>query len=265
MREGTAMNEDLKEYMEFARETALRAGEITLEYFQKNVKPDRKKDGSPVTIADRRAEAFIRQEIEKHYPSHDILGEEMGVREGSSGHRWIIDPIDGTQSFIHGVPLYGMLIGLEIDGRVEVGVANFPALNEIVYAATGLGCWWNGQRASVSQVTRLQDAVVCYTDIGNFKKYGGDEGFQQLSEAAWYRPGWGDAYGYMLVATGRAEVMLDPIMAVWDCAPFPPILREADGYFGDWEGNETIYGRRSVATSKALLPQVLAALNHLEG
>ena len=189
----------------------------------------------------------------------------MGVREGSSGHRWIIDPIDGTQSFIHGVPLYGMLIGLEIDGRVEVGVANFPALNEIVYAATGLGCWWNDQRASVSQVTRLQDAVVCYTDIGNFKKYGGDEGFQQLSEAAWYRPGWGDAYGYMLVATGRAEVMLDPIMAVWDCAPFPPILREAGGFFGDWQGNETIYGGRSVATSKALLPQVLAALNHLEG
>lgn len=261
MRKGTVMNEDLKEFMEFARETALRAGEITLEYFQKNVKPDLKKDGSPVTIADQRAEAFIRQAIEKRFPDHDILGEEMGVREGSSGYRWIIDPIDGTQSFIHGVPLYGMLIGLEIGGRVEVGVANFPALNEILYAATGLGCWWNGQRASVSQVTRLQEAVVSYTDIGNFKKYGGEEGFQRLAQAAWYRPGWGDAYGYMLVATGRAEVMLDPIMEVWDCAPFPPILREAGGYFGDWQGNETIYGRRSVATSKALLPQVLAALN----
>lgn len=175
--------------------------------------------------------------------------------------RWIVDPIDGTQSFIHGVPLYSVLIGLEIEGRVEVGVAYFPALKEMVSAASGLGCWWNERQCRVSSVRELGKAVVSFTDIINFHKYGGIEAFERLAQRAWYRPGWGDAYGYLLAATGRVEVMLDPIMEIWDCGPFPPILREAGGYFGDWQGNETIYARRGMATSQALLPEVLEILN----
>lgn len=254
---------DLSSYLEFARETAFQAGQSTLRYYQQNLQPEIKLDGSPVTLADRASEELIRSAIEKRFPDHAILGEEFGDSAGSQGKsafRWIIDPIDGTQSFLHGVPLYGVLIGLEIEGKVEVGVAYFPALNEMVSAASGLGCWWNDRRTWVSNKTRLEEAVISFTDIGNFSRYGGEESFMRLARQAWYRAGWGDAYGYLLAATGRVEVMIDPVMAVWDCGPFPPIFREAGGYFGDWQGNETIYAGRSLATSQALLPQVLAFL-----
>jgi myo-inositol-1(or 4)-monophosphatase len=156
--------------------------------------------------------------------------------------------------------LYGVLIGLEIEGTVEVGVAYFPALNEMVSAATGLGCWWNDTPARLSSVDRMDRALISYTDLGNFRKHGCDAPLLRLADRTWYRAGWGDAYGYMLVATGRAEVMLDPIMAVWDCGPFPPIFAEAGGYFGDWQGNRTIYAGRSLATTQALLPAVLEVL-----
>jgi myo-inositol-1(or 4)-monophosphatase len=113
----------------------------------------------------------------------------------------------------------------------------------------------------VSTVRDLGKAVVSCTDIMNFHKYGGIEAYERLAKRAWHRPGWGDAYGYLLAATGRIEVMIDPIMAIWDCGPFPPILREAGGYFGDWQGNETIYAGKGMATSKELLNEVLEILN----
>ena len=251
---------DLEKHLNFARKTAHAAGQLTLAYFQKGLAPDIKADDSPVTRADRESESLIRSAIEQEYPGCAILGEEYGSSGETADFRWIIDPIDGTQSFIHGVPLFSILIGLEIEGRVEVGTAYFPALGEMISAASGLGCWWNDRQTRVSDVSRLERAVVAYTDIANFYKIGREEVIQRLLRKAWYRAGWGDAYGYMLVASGRAEVMLDPIMAVWDCAPFPPILREAGGYFGDWEGNETIYAERAMATSLALLPDVLSAL-----
>jgi histidinol-phosphatase len=261
------MNNQLSDYLEFARGMAYEAGQLTLEYFQKGLQPDMKQDGSPVTMADRKSEESIRRAIEAKYPEHGILGEEFGDRqvEGATGAacRWIVDPIDGTQSFIHGVPLYGVLIGLEIEGRVEVGVAYFPALNEMVSAASGLGCWWNDRACRVSSVRDLSKAVVSCSDYLNFHKYGGSEAFERLAQRAWHRPGWGDAYGYLLAATGRIEVMIDPIMAIWDCGPFPPIFREAGGYFGDWQGNETIYAGKGMATSKALLGEVLEILNNI--
>ncbi len=255
------MNNSLNEYLQFARRIAFEAGQLTLEHFQKELQPDTKQDGSPVTIADRKSEESIRKAIETAYPEHGILGEEYGNRDRNSACRWIVDPIDGTQSFIHGVPLYSVLIGLEIDGQVEVGVAYFPALNEMVSAASGLGCWWNDRPCKVSTVRDLSKAVVSHTDIMNFRRYGGIDAFMSLAQRAWYNPGWGDAYGYLLAATGRIEVMIDPIMAIWDCGPFPPIFREAGGYFGDWQGNETIYAGRGMATSQALLPEVLKILN----
>ncbi len=263
--------DQLSNYLEFARKMAYEAGQGTLRYFQKGLQADTKLDGSPVTMADRKSEESIRKAIETTYPDHGILGEEFGDRKmeggagsGSSSCRWIVDPIDGTQSFIHGVPLYSVLIGLEIEGRVEVGAAYFPALDEMVSAASGLGCWWNGRPCRVSTVRDLSKAVVSFTDIMNFYKYGGIEAFERLAQRAWHRPGWGDAYGYLLAATGRVEVMIDPIMAVWDCGPFPPILREAGGYFGDWQGNETIYAGRGMATSNELLGEVLGILNEGE-
>jgi histidinol-phosphatase len=251
----------LDDYLAFVTETAYRAGRLTLGYYQTGVRPDYKADDSPVTVADRLAEQYIRGQIEARYPTHAIVGEEYSAKDSAgSACRWFIDPIDGTKSFTRGVPLYGVLLGLEIEGEVQVGAAYFPALDEMVAAATGLGCWWNGRRAHVSEVDRLQRATLAFTDPASFAKHGREAAWQRLQAATYYRAGWSDAYGYLLVATGRIEVMLDPIMEVWDCGPFPPILKEAGGYFGDWQGRVTVHAREALATTQQLLPEVLRVI-----
>jgi histidinol-phosphatase len=255
------MSESLREYLDFVVETAFLAGRLTLGYYQTGLQPDMKPDDSPVTLADKKAEELIRSRIERRYPDHAILGEEHGAKEVEGAtHRWIVDPIDGTKAFTRGVPLYAVLIGLEIKGTVQVGAAYFPALDEMIAAATGEGCWWNGRRARVSPVTDIKRAYLTFTDVGSMERYGRLEAFMRLVRATYHRVGWSDAYGYALVATGRAEIMLDPVMNVWDCGPFPPILKEAGGYFGDWQGNETIYAGEALSTTQALLPHVLSLL-----
>ncbi len=251
----------LRKYLDFAAETAYLAGRLTLGYYNTGVRPDFKADDTPVTVADRLSEQLIRGRIEKAYPDHAIVGEEFGVTESAGAtHRWFVDPIDGTKSFLRGVPLYGVLLGLEIDGQVEVGAAYYPATDELLCAATGEGAWWNGRRARVSGVTDLGRAYVSITDWGSLVAPGRSAAWERIARRTYHRVGWGDAYGYLLVATGRAEIMLDTAMHPWDAGPFPPILREAGGYFGDWRGNVTIYGGEGLATTQRLLPEVLALI-----
>lgn len=253
--------ENLSNMLDFLVETAYLAGKSTLGYFQSGVQVDFKPDNTPVTVADRRAEELIRNRIEARFPTHAIVGEEFGLKETQgSSHRWFIDPIDGTKSFMRGVPLYGILIGLEIEGRVQAGAVYCPALDEMVYAADGLGCWWNGRRARVSTVSELRRSFVAITDPRSFAVQQRQAEFERLAKTCYHMAGWSDCYGYLLVATGRVEVMLDPIMNVWDCGPFPPILREAGGFFGDWQGNETIFNKEAIACSQALLPELLSVL-----
>ena len=248
-----------RQYLEFATETAWQAGQLTLGYFQSDLRTEFKEDDSPITAADREAEQFIRRRIEQAYPGHAIVGEEYGERAAAgAGHRWIVDPIDGTRSFVRGVPLYAVLLGLEVEDRVEVGVAYYPALGELLAAATGEGCWWNGRPAHVSQVDDLSRAIIAFTDAASFARYRREQAWQRFQQCGATVRGWSDAYGYLLVATGRVEAMLDPIMNPWDCGPFPPILREAGGYFGDWQGTETIYAAEAMATNAALRDAVLA-------
>jgi len=254
------LTNSLQSYLDFITETAFLAGRLTLGYYQSGVHTDFKMDHSPVTIADRQAEELIRKRIETVYPDHAILGEEYGASRTGASHVWYIDPIDGTKSFIHGVPLYSVLIGLEIEGEVQVGVAYFPALDEMIWAATGLGCWWNGRRAHVSPVDNLEQAVFTTTSAFGFEKHGYRDVFDRLARRCFFQTGWGDAYGYMLVATGRAEIMMDPIMNVWDCGPFPPIFAEAGGYFGDWQGKPGAHSGQALATTPALLPQALKVI-----
>ena len=258
------MTETISNYYDFALETAWEAGRLTLGFFQTALRPDYKGDETPVTIADREAERLIRERISTRYPDHAIIGEEYG-QTGSDGasHRWFIDPIDGTRSFVRGVPLYAVLMGLEIDGQIQVGVACYPAMGEILAAARGHGCWWNGRRAKVSEIASLKDGLVVHFDAAAFKEHGREAVWERIKTAAGYRAGWSDAYGYLLVATGRAELMLDPIMNSWDCAPFPVILEEAGGYFGDWQGNATIYAGEAIGTTSILLPHVLELINNL--
>ena len=251
---------ELNELLEFSVALARGAGELTLKYFRKQPETSTKSDGSYVTIADREAEAYLRRQIAERFPDDGVLGEEEGEREGRSGRRWILDPIDGTFAFVHGVPFYGVLIALEIDGEPSVGVVNIPALNEVVAAAQGCGCFLNGAPARVSTVSRLEDALLLSTNFNICGNYGFGRAAEVLQARARTSRTWGDCYGYVLVATGRAEVMLDPVMNLWDCAPLLPIMEEAGGTFTDWRGERTINGGNSIATNGLLFEEVMTVV-----
>ena len=243
----------------FALDAAWQAGRVTLGHYQTGLAAERKADNSPVTLADRQAEQKLRDLITTAWPDHALIGEEYGHQPGrsDSGYTWIIDPIDGTKSFISGVPFYAVLLALVKDEQPLLGVMNFPALNEMVYARRGGGCFWNGRPARVSAVSRLADAVLLASDLDTFARFNRQDAFQRLIDATYFQRTWGDAYGYALVATGRAEIMLDPIMAVWDCGPLQVILEEAGGTFTDWRGTPTIFGGEGVATNGALFEPVM--------
>ena len=247
----------LRTLLDFAIDAAWQAGKITLEYFQSGAAVERKADASPVTLADRRAEEKLRDCIQRAFPHHGILGEEFGEVAGRSPYRWVLDPLDGTRSFIQGVPLYGVMMGLEDAGKAVLGVVHFPALGETVYAAKGEGCYWNGRRARVSEVTQLEEAVVLATSVRSLYEEGHGAVFEALQEKTRLQRTWGDCYGHTLVATGRAEIMLDPILNIWDCAALQPILEEAGGTFTDWTGMPTHMGGNGISTNGHLLPTVM--------
>ena len=246
--------------MDYATTLARLAGDHTLKYFGTVVDHDAKGDGSPVTIADREAEELIRRHVAERYPDHGVLGEEFGESNPGARVRWILDPIDATRSFMRGVPLYGVLIGIEIDGDTVVGVANYPPLHELVAAATGLGCTLNGRAARVSPVDTLENAVVLTTDVERILSRPEGGGWRQLQRRCAFSRTWGDCYGHLLVATGRAEVMVDPVMNPWDAAPFLPIVTEAGGRFTTRDGERTVHGGSGVSTNGLLHDEVLSAL-----
>lgn len=246
----------LQEALDFALDATWQAGHVTLRYFQTPVNIETKSDQSPVTVADKESEQLLRNLIANRWTTHGIVGEEFGSSEAD--YTWIIDPIDGTKSFIHGVPFYAVLLALVKDRVPLLGIAHFPALNETVYAAQGLGCYWNGRRARVSTVNKLSDACLLASEPPHPHGRDWHAIWNRLTAATRIHRTWGDAYGYALVATGRAEIMLDAAMKVWDCAPLQVIMEEAGGSFTDWNGTPTIYGSDSVATNAALKEATLA-------
>ena len=258
------------ERLDFALQAVEAAMKFIMGYYQAaDLEVERKRDRTPVTAADRGAEELLRREIARVFPHDAVLGEEYGESSGTSGFRWILDPIDGTKSFIHGVPLFGTLIGLE-DQRENpptcvMGVCAFPALNEVVYAARGQGAWWrrgnaDPRSARVSQVSELKEAAFCITTIEGWQRENRQPILHKLVENCGLTRGWGDCYGHALVATGRADVMIDTGMNPWDAAAIWPILVEAGGHFSDWTGRPTIYGGNGVSVNAALKDQVLAYL-----
>jgi len=255
---------ELSQLLEFSVRLAREAGEITRHYFQGSFSPERKADNSFVTVADREAERHIRTAIEEAFPDDPILGEEEGEKPGGSRRRWIIDPIDGTFAFVHGVPFFGVMIGLEVEGQPVLGVVNLPALNEIIYAAKGSGCFWNGQRAHVSVTSTLDSALLLATNFNASREHKFGPALETLRQRAHTSRTWGDCYGHMLVATGRADVMLDPVMNIWDCAALLPIIEEAGGTFTDWAGRRTIAGGNAVSTNGALFDEVMETIRKAE-
>jgi histidinol phosphatase-like enzyme (inositol monophosphatase family) len=256
---------ELKASLEFAVSIAREAGEITLSHFRRPFAVETKRDGSFVTEVDRAAETHLRRRIAETFPDDGILGEEEGELAGSSGKRWIIDPIDGTYSFVHGVPIFGVLLALEIAKETVVGVVNLPALGDLVYAARGQGCFWNGERARVSATNALAEALLLATDFGVCAQYGFGTAGERLQARVKARRTWGDCYGHVLVATGRADVMLDPVMNIWDCAPLLPIVEEAGGTFTDWRGARTIDSGNAISTNGLLFEEVMRTIRSVPG
>jgi histidinol phosphatase-like enzyme (inositol monophosphatase family) len=242
--------------LDFAVEVAWRAGRAAIAHYQTGIAAEAKADASPVTEADRAAERVARALIAARFPDDAILGEEEGETRAGAARRWILDPIDGTRTFIRGVPLFGTIIALEMEGRPAIGVLHFPALDETIYAARGAGCWWNGRRARVSSVRELEHALVLTTDLRNIAVQGLQRGWDRLAERAGLVRTWGDCYGYALVATGRAEAMLDPVMNIWDAAALLPIIEEAGGVYSTWPGAGGGAWGSAVATNAALAPDI---------
>ncbi len=251
---------------------ALEAGAETLKFFRrKDLQIDRKADNSPVTAADRASETLLRERIAEAFPDDAILGEEFGETPGKSHFRWILDPIDGTKSFIHGAPLYTTLVAVThtAAGQAEeplLGVIHAPATGETVYAATGGGCWYRlgdspPTRSQVSAVKALSESLLLTTDVASFgedRQTDALDVYLNLHKQARLARTWGDAYGYLLVATGQAEVMIDAELSLWDAAALKPIIQEAGGSFTDWQGRATVHTGDAVATNGLVTEQVLA-------
>ena len=242
----------MPEDLELALELCDAADAITMARFRAHdLHVETKPDLTPVSEADREVESVIRDRLATAHPGDGVLGEEHGTTAGGD-RRWIIDPIDGTKTFVRRVPLWGSLIAVCEGEDVLAGAACFPAVDETIAAAPGLGCWWNGSRAHVSSVSDIAASAVLTTD-DRFKGHAAyGEGWQRLAERATIARTWGDCYGYLLVATGRADVMVDPAMAPWDAAALFPVITEAGGVFTDWNGNPTAFGTSVIATNAAL-------------
>jgi histidinol-phosphatase len=248
----------LKELLSIATEAAYLGGRRTLAYFNTGVAVETKADQSPVTCADKESEEIIRAHIAKYFPDHEVIGEEGGTKKGDARYRWIIDPLDGTKTFICGVPFYGVLIGVEVENQPSVGVVYLPAFDEMICAAAGMGCTLDGRACSVSKTSKLSEAIMLTTNVKSCQSR--SDAYDRLANVSKFQRTWGDCYGYVLVATGRAEIMLDPQMNPWDCAPLLPIMQEAGGHFTDWSGAATIWGKDGVATNMALHDEVLKIL-----
>ncbi len=262
------------ERLKFAVEIAREAGDMTLRHFRRaDLQVDRKADSSPVTVADRSAEELLRARIQNRFETDGIIGEEFGEVVGKSSFKWILDPIDGTKSFIHGVPLYTTLVAVLRDSAPQVGVVHAPAVGETVWAAKGGGCWYQPaahaepRAARVSEIATLNESLLLTTEVASFTTYRNPDAmtaFLTLQNAARLTRTWGDGFGYLMVATGRAEIMIDPAMNIWDAAPLQTIIEEAGGIFSDWQGNPTIDAGEAVATNGRVSEEVLAVTRKFE-
>jgi len=252
---------DFARRIEFGLRLATEASRVTLQYFRTDsFRVERKNDRSPVTLADKQAEQTVRKLVESHYPDDAILGEEFGGIAGTTPFEWIIDPIDGTKSFISGVPLYSTLVGLTYRSQPVLGVIAIPALGEVVVGAQGLGAWYGMasqvnrdrpilNRAHVNQVDSLADGLFLTSQVDNFNRRDAQSAYRNLESMAYVSRSWGDGYGYLLVATGRAELMVDPIVNPWDVAAVAPVITEAGGKFTSWAGIEDIRAGHCLASN----------------
>jgi len=263
------MANELNDRYALAQQIAVEAGRYTLKYFQSSVEVERKGDDSPVTVADREAEQLLRRRIGEAFPHDAIVGEEFDETQGTTGWQWILDPIDGTKSFISGVPLYGTMVGVTRGGKAVIGAVYFPGLDCGIHAAAGKRAWHTRGdaepvRAKVSAVKKLADGLFVTSQVDTFAARASMAAFEHLQQRAYITRTWGDCYGYYLVATGRALAMVDPLMSIWDAAALQPIMEEAGGRFTDWKGVARIDGGEGIGTNAAVHEEVIGITSRFE-
>ncbi|QQS35275.1 MAG: histidinol-phosphatase [Ignavibacteriales bacterium] len=251
-----------KEFKSFAKQLAHISGDVIKRYFRTPVSIDSKSDNSPVTIADKKAEELMRAAIMKHYPDHGIIGEEFGIENPAAEYKWILDPIDGTKSFICGTITFGTLIALTHNGEPILGVINQPVMNEFLIGDNS-SALLNGENVSVRTCDSIMNAVLLTADHLNVGKYQDGKKFDELISRVKIYRGWGDCYGYYLLATGYADIVVDPIMSVWDSMALIPVVKGAGGVITDWQGNDAITGNSIIASSGNLHSIVIQELNQV--
>ncbi len=254
---------ELNELKLFCKELSVISSNIIKNYWRKEINIETKKDESPVTIADKKAEEVMRQMIMKEFPDHGILGEEFGEYNPDAEYKWVLDPIDGTKSFICGTVTFGTLIALTKNNRPIIGVINQPILNEFLIG-DNTSSYLNDKKVSVSNCDKIESSVLLTTDYLNIEKYQNKPAFDELMKKAKLFRMWGDCYGYYLVATGFAEIMIDPIMNPWDSLALIPIINGAGGKITDYQGNDPITGNSIVATNGKIHDEVIKILKQNE-
>ncbi|OWK46988.1 inositol monophosphatase family protein [Fimbriiglobus ruber] len=256
------MNADWRNRYEVAVAAAQKGGDLANSYFDGTYEVEIKADQSPVTVADRGAEKLIREIVGKHFPEDGFLGEEFGDQPGTSGFRWIIDPIDGTKSFIRNIPIWATLIGLEYHGEQIAGVCYLPSVNHHMYRALrGDGAYRDDRRIRVSDVADLSDSLLCYSSISWFQKNDRESVFLDLVSKTTRQRGFGDFYGFVLVAQGSADLMVEHGVNPWDVAATKALVEEAGGMFTDWSGVPTIHTPDVVASNGKVHAAALNILN----
>jgi histidinol phosphatase-like enzyme (inositol monophosphatase family) len=252
---------DLDYFKNFSRYLASESGKIISSYFRTKINVDEKSDLSPVTIADKKAEERIRELIMKELPSHGIVGEEFGIINPEAEYQWVIDPIDGTKSFICGAFSFGTLIGLTKNNLPILGVIHQPVLKELLIGDNQVS-EFNGEKVKVRGCSSLTDAVLLTTDYLNVEKYRDLNSFDKLIRSVKIYRQWGDCYGYFLLSLGYADIMIDPIMSTWDTTALIPIIKGAGGIISDYYGNDPLKGNSAVAANPSLHAEIIKLLNN---
>jgi len=254
------MNPEWKARYEAGVEAAARAGQLAMKYYDADLAVEWKQDQSPVTIADREAEQLLRTTLLGQFRGDAFLGEEYGDQPGTTGFRWIVDPIDGTRSFVRGIPVWATLVGLEYRDEPIAGIAVAPALGQTWRALRGDGAWRGTRRLRVTDERDLKQAVLFYSSVKWFIQAEREDVFFTLAAQTQRQRSFGDFYGFVLVAQGSGELMVDHGVHVWDVAGLKVIVEEAGGRFTDWGGKPTIHAPDVLASNGRLHDEVLRLL-----
>jgi histidinol-phosphatase len=257
---GEHVNPAWRERYEAAIEAARQASLLAFRYYDSALNVEWKEDQSPVTVADREAETLLRTHLLGAFPDDGFLGEEHGEHKGASGFRWVVDPIDGTRSFVRGIPLWATLVGLEHEGEQVAGIAAAPALGQTWRALRGDGAYRNDRRIHVSAVDQLDDALMFYSGVSWFREAGQLDAFLRISERTDRQRGYGDFYGFVLVAQGSGELLVDQGVHIWDVVALKPIIEEAGGRCSDWDSNPTVNRPDVLASNGRLHDEALRIL-----